>query len=180
MTFSGIYTNSGCIDRNDVLQIKVGENNGIPNNPDLPALIYPGVIAPGSSSDDVISLYAGNRWTKAWVYGVFDFHHYHYAAHEVLTVIRGQGSVQLGGEDGPCKEVTVGDVIILPAGFGHKLVDSGRDFTVVGAYPEGQNDNGFNRAGDDDARSLIAATPTPKCDPIFGAEGPLTSLWRTS
>lgn len=179
MTFRRIHASSGCIDRNEVLQIKVRENNRIPNHPDFPALIYPGVIVPGSSSDDVIAIYARNRWVKAWVYILFDFHHYHYAAHEVLTVISGRGTVQFGGEDGPCNEVHEGDVIILPAGYGHKLVEAENSFTVVGAYPKGQDDIGFNRAGEDTMLASIAATPVPACDPIFGAQGPLTSLWRT-
>lgn len=178
MTFSRIFRSCGGIETRDVVQIKVNMNNGIPNNPHLSALVYPQVLKAGLSSGDVAALYTKNRWVKTWVYSLFDFHHYHYAAHEVLTVISGRGVVQIGGEDGPCKEMNDGDVIILPAGYGHKLLEAEGDFTVVGAYPEGQDDIGFNRAGENTRLSSIAETPLPVCDPIFGSDGPTASLWR--
>lgn len=170
----------GCtrVEFRDIVQIKIQSNNGIPNNPHLPALIYPRVLKPGLASSDIVALYARNHWVKSWVYSLFDFHHYHYAAHEVLTVISGCGVVQIGGEDGPGSEVTEGDVILLPAGYGHKLLDAEGDFTVVGAYPEGQPDIGFNRPGDNTRLTSIAKTPLPACDPIYGAAGPLASFWR--
>ncbi len=178
MTFSRIFRNDREIEARNIVQIKVSMNNGIPNNPHLPVLIYPGVLKTGLSSGDIVSLYARNHWGKAWVYSLFDFHHYHYAAHEVLTVISGCGIVQIGGEDGPSKEVNEGDVIALPAGYGHKLVEAEDNFTVVGAYPVGQPDIGFNRAGESTRLSAIAETPLPACDPVFGLNGPLTNYWR--
>ncbi len=178
MTFSRIFRSCGTIDAADVVQIKINENNGIPNNPHLPALIYPQVLKVAVSSGDIIALYAGNHWGKAWVYGVFDFHHFHYAAHEVLTVIAGQALLQLGGQDGPRQKVREGDVIILPAGFGHKLLEASQGFTVVGAYPEGQEEIGFARAGDETKLSSRQAAWVPASDPIYGADGPLRTLWR--
>ncbi|TQV80941.1 cupin [Denitrobaculum tricleocarpae] len=154
-------------------------NNGIPNNPDLPALIYPQALGGELVSGDIIALYAVNHWDKAWVYGIFDFHHYHYAAHEVLAVIAGQATLQLGGQDGPCHEVREGDVVILPAGFGHRLVEATRGFTVVGAYPEGQEDIGFARPGDGVRLSSREAARVPASDPIYGADGPLGALWHS-
>ncbi|WP_282609234.1 cupin domain-containing protein [Pelagibius sp. Alg239-R121] len=168
------------IELKDVIQISVASNRGIPNHPHLPALIYPKAVLPDTLPYQIKALYARNRWTKAWVYSLFDYHHYHYAAHEVLTVVGGTAMLQLGGELGLCKEVTSGDVVLLPAGFGHKLVDSTPDFSVVGAYPEGQEDIGYNRAGSDaaaEAQILIAATPLPDCDPIYGSGSLLEALW---
>ena len=79
----------------EILSVSVPANNGIPNHPHLPALIYPRAVTAGSSGEQIMQLYARNRWGKSWIYGLFDFHHYHYAAHEVLTVIRGKARVQL-------------------------------------------------------------------------------------
>ncbi len=163
----------------NVVSVSVPANHGIPNNPNLAALIYPCAVAAGSSSEQIMQLYARNRWGRSWVYGVFDFHHFHYAAHEVLTVIRGKARLQLGGADGSCHDVAEGDVIILPAGFGHKLVNSAQGFTVVGGYPRGQEDTGYVRAGEGTATEVerVIATPLPERDPVFGTGGPLGRLW---
>ncbi len=164
----------------DVIQVRCNPVADIPNNPALPALIYPKVVARGTQPRRVTELYEQNGWTRTWVYTLFDFHHYHYAAHEVLTVVAGTGVLQLGGEGGPCHSLSEGDVVILPAGYGHKLLESEKGFTVVGGYPDGQPDSGFNHAGKEaalDATASIAATPLPDCDPIFGSHGPLLSLW---
>ena len=72
-----------------------------------------------------------------------------------------------------------GDVIILPAGFGHKLVNAAQGFTVVGGYPHGQEDTGYARAGEGTSAQIerVAATPLPERDPVFGEAGPLCRLW---
>lgn len=162
----------------DVIQIAVRANNGVPNNPDFPALIYPRALREGCSADAVMQLYALNGWGRAWVYGVFDFHHYHYAAHEVLSVISGRGRLQLGGEEGTCHDVGAGDVVVLPAGFGHRLVGADRLFSVVGAYPEDQEDTGFSSAEEGIAMEVDAARRLPACDPIYGVDGPVREFWR--
>lgn len=165
----------------DVIQIRCCPTAGIPNHPTLPALFYAQAVARGAQGRDVKILYEQNGWTRTWVYTLFDFQHYHYAAHEVLTVITGSGVLELGGDQGPQQPMSEGDVVILPAGYGHKLLEADRGFTVVGGYPAGQDDTGFNHAGDDAARrakASIAATPLPLSDPIFGAQGPLLDLWH--
>jgi uncharacterized protein YjlB len=165
----------------DVVQISEPENNGIPNNPRLPALIYPNALSGRLSADDVMALYERNRWFHVWAYTVFDYHHFHHAVHEVLTVVKGQATLHLGGEQGPKKQVAAGDAIILPAGFGHKRLKSTPDFLVVGGYPEAQDDIQIIRAGEEAARnakSAIEATPLPGSDPIYGSNGPVLRLWR--
>ncbi|HKJ61699.1 MAG TPA: cupin [Hyphomicrobiales bacterium] len=167
----------------DVVQINVPENNGIPNNPRLAALIYPKALTDGFSIEDVMALYEQNRWFHVWAYTVFDYHHFHHAVHEVLTVAKGQATLHLGGEDGPKQRVGAGDTIILPAGFGHKRLESTPDFIVVGGYPEEQDDIQIIRAGEEAARnakSAIKATPIPASDPIYGSGGPVTRIWQMS
>jgi hypothetical protein len=46
--------------------------------------------------------------------------------------------VQFGGEDEVVLEVKAGEVVVIPAGVSHKNIGAGPDFSVVGAYPEGQ------------------------------------------
>lgn len=165
----------------DVVQLSVPENNGIPNNPRLRALIYPNALSGRFSPDDVMALYEQNRWFHVWAYTVFDYHHFHHAVHEVLTVVKGHATLHLGGEQGPKKEVATGDTIILPAGFGHKRLKSTSDFLVVGGYPEGQDDIQVIRASAEAARkakSAIEATPLPRTDPIYGNDGPVLRLWK--
>lgn len=180
MNLDGILGKDCHTTAQDLVRVAVEANNGIPNNPDFPALIYPQVLRSGCSADAVMALYAANRWGRAWVYGVFDFHHYHYAAHEVLTVISGGGRLQLGGEEGSCHDVVSGDVVVLPAGFGHRLVRADRGFAVAGAYPEDQKDTGFSTAGEGIALEAASARGLPACDPIYGANGPLRNLWRVA
>ena len=110
--------------------------------------------------------------------GLFAYHHDHTTAHEVLGIARGRAEVRFGGEGGRTLAVAPGDVVVIPAGVGHCLVEGSRDLLVVGAYAEGRDwdivrDPGAITA----ARERIAAVPLPHADPIDGADGPLTHLW---
>jgi uncharacterized protein YjlB len=134
----------------------------IPNHPRFPVLLYHGVT-------DARALLAGHGWGGSWVNGVFDFHHFHSTSHEVLAVIAGSGTLELGGPQGQPFEVATGDVIVLPAGTGHRRASADGAFAVVGAYPAGQEGYDLLRAADDAARERIAALPRPPHDPVGGA-----------
>lgn len=183
MTQTGANDVPGIMRDEDVVQISVPENNGIPNNPRFAALIYPKALTGPFSTDDVMALYERNQWFHVWAYTVYAYHHFHHAVHEVLTVAKGHATLHLGGEDGPKQQVTAGDTIILPAGFGHKRLESTPDFIVVGGYPEGQDNIQIIRAGEKaarDAKADIEATPLPASDPIYGDGGPVMRLWSKS
>ncbi|MDQ3644157.1 MAG: cupin domain-containing protein, partial [Actinomycetota bacterium] len=62
--------------------------------------------------------FSEHGWGGSWVDGVFGFHHFHSTSHEVLGVIRGQVTLELGGPQGREFEVSTGDVVVLPAGTG--------------------------------------------------------------
>jgi uncharacterized protein YjlB len=66
--------------------------------------------------------------------------------------------------------VTAGDVLVLPAGTGHRRAGSDGAFRVVGAYPRGQEDYDLLREADHAARERIAALGAPPQDPV-GGEG---------
>jgi uncharacterized protein YjlB len=86
--------------------------------------------------------------------------------------VTGHATVEVGGPQGRAFDVSEGDVLVLPAGTGHRRTTSEAGFTVVGAYPAGQEDYDILR-GDDPAetqaaRERIAALPAPPRDPVGG------------
>ena len=142
----------------------------IPNHPSFPVLLYREVNA-----DDVQGLFASRGWSGSWVNGVFDFHHFHSTSHEVLGVLAGEATLELGGPQGRAFDVRAGDVVVLPAGTGHRRAGARNGFTVTGAYPAGQEDYDLLRSADDAARERIRTVPVPEQDPV-GGEG--VAGWR--
>jgi uncharacterized protein YjlB len=146
----------------------------IPNHPSFPVLIYHEVAYRGVDVGDIRAVLAAHGWGGAWTDGVFDFHHFHSTSHEVLAVIAGAATLELGGPQGAAFEVAEGDVLVLPAGTGHRRAAARGGFTVVGAYPAGQEDydllRGESEAEVEAARARIAALPAPPDDPV-GGEG---------
>lgn len=152
----------------------------IPNNR-LPLIVRQGAITPGSSdpAKPFEETFRRNGWTHTWRNGIFEFHHYHSSAHEVLGIASGSASVRFGGEGGEVVGLTAGDVVVIPAGVGHALINQNGDLLVVGAYAEGRD---YDTLRDDpkviaEARKRIAQVPIPDTDPVDGADGPLTKLW---
>jgi uncharacterized protein YjlB len=152
----------------------------IPNHPSFAVLVYRDVgPAARGDVDGVRALFAAHGWRGAWVDGVFDFHHFHSTSHEVLAVVAGTATLELGGPQGEAFDVAAGDVLVLPAGTGHRRAAAAGGFTVVGAYPAGQEDYDLLRGEDpaevEAARERIAALAAPPDDPV-GGEG--VAGWR--
>ncbi len=117
--------------------------------------------------------FAANNWTNSWRNGIYDFHHYHSTSHEVLGVYSGAALVHLGGEQGEKVNIEAGDIIIIPAGVGHKNL-GGSNLGIVGAYPDGRSWD-INKGLDGErpaADKNIAALPIPEADPLSGKEMP--------
>ncbi|WP_340024919.1 cupin domain-containing protein [Paenibacillus sp. FSL K6-1096] len=150
----------------------------LPNNPELPALLYKGVLNEHPEATEQI--FNNNGWLNSWVNGVFPYHHYHSNAHEVLGVVSGSASLQLGGDAGRTVRVSAGDVVVLPAGTAHKKLTASPDFRIAGAYPGGMDYNTRQAIRDDFAAALpeIREVPLPEQDPVFGKDGPLLNLWK--
>jgi uncharacterized protein YjlB len=152
-----------------------------PNNSHLPLLIYRRYfdIMDEDGSRMIRDTFEANSWTQSWINGIYDYHHYHSTAHEVLGVAKGKAVVNFGGISGVIKDIGPGDVIVIPAGVAHKCLSHSEDFKCVGAYPVGQNYNiltggpGERPAADEQ----IARVPDPETDPLLGASGPLLSHW---
>ena len=154
------------------------DDGKIPNNPTLPVILYKNSVKTPESSME--SLFNKNQWLNSWTNGVFDYHHYHSNSHEVLGIVKGRATLMLGGENGQEIHVQSGDVIVLPAGTGHKRLNASPDFSVVGAYPNGMDYN--TRYGKESERpeviEEIKRVPIPKTDPLTGKEGPLLKEWQ--
>lgn len=154
----------------------LNDKGDIPNNPDLPVIVYQGVFDDNLNME---SQFQQHNWTGTWTGDVHDYHHYHTNTHEVLGVKSGNATVLVGGDGGERLDLNAGDVIVLPAGTGHKKIDSSQDFEVVGAYPNGstpdlkQKDPG-KRA---QALSQIRSVEVPETDPVYGESGPLLEKW---
>lgn len=165
----------------EVQEYSFVDDGRIPNNEGLPLLVYPGALEEaGRSGSRCKELLAENGWRGAWTNGVFPYHHYHSNAHEVLCVVSGSASLDFGGPEGETVEVSAGDVVVIPAGVGHRNAGSGRSFTVIGAYPRGQESYDL-KTGEEGERpevlENIRSVPLPEADPLFGEGGPLPERW---
>jgi uncharacterized protein YjlB len=165
--------------------IRLADDGLVPNNPKWPLVVYRSPVRLVDSLDPAAifeELFARNGWGGSWRNGIYDYVHYHPRTHEVLGIARGRARVQFGGRKGRKIELKAGDVAILPAGTGHQRLFGSKDLLVVGAYPpSGQYDEfGASKAEHDRAVAAIAEVKPPAADPVYGRNGPLNRLWRTS
>lgn len=155
----------------------------MPNHPTLPMLVYQAVFQPDAAdpASTAEAFFSANGWVGTWRNGIFNYHHYHSTAHEALAICRGTAQVRFGGEQGVTLAVQAGDLVVLPAGTGHKRLHASNDLVVVGAYPPGQPV--------DLLRGVVAERPQavtniqhvslPTTDPIYGQTGPLIEHWHS-
>jgi uncharacterized protein YjlB len=155
-------------------RIYLKKGSDVPNNPLLPVLLFRHVIDPRASkkAETFEKKFKDNGWLGAWRDKIFDYLHFHSNAHEALGIAKGSAEIELGGEDGKTVTLRAGDMIILPAGTGHRRLNASSDLLVVGAYPEGQADYDIQTSG-----KKTPHVELPKADPFFGPRGPLMRLW---
>jgi uncharacterized protein YjlB len=118
--------------------------------------------------------------TPQWRYTMYSTAHFHSTTHEVLVVSQGKAKLCFGGEqnDGRVEqEVGKGDVIVVPAGVGHRLLEdlSGADgFEMVGSYPKSKEwDMCYGKAGEEKKVEGISKLGWFQRDPVYGDEGPV-------
>lgn len=156
-------------------------DDGIVPNNRLPLVVYRGALGDGGDrGGQCEGLFNRNGWPNPWRNGIYDHHHYHSTAHEVLGIAAGSARVRVGGENGQSVELRAGDVVVIPAGVAHKREAASADLLVIGAYPKGQRPDICRAAAGehDEAVAAIAAVPLPTADPVTGAAAPLLEMWR--
>jgi uncharacterized protein YjlB len=167
----------------DVQAFRFEDDGKTPNNPRLPLVVYRGAVNLAGVPDPAAPFeraFGKHGWSDGWRNGIYPFLHFHTATHEVLGIARGRATVEFGGAKGQVLTVEAGDVVILPAGTGHRRIEASGDLLVVGAYPRNASFD-QKRPGQVDhkkAVSAIAEVPLPEMDPVHGHEGPLMTLWE--
>ncbi|KIR69792.1 cupin domain-containing protein [Cryptococcus deuterogattii CA1014] len=111
-------------------------------------------------------------------------HHYHSNTHELLVVVSGAGTLCFGGpKDEENKgrieiDVGKGDVMLVPSGVAHAMIDDKGGFSMVGSYPVGAK-NWDMCTGQDgektDAWETVKGVKWFEKDPIYGDDGPATN-----
>jgi uncharacterized protein YjlB len=158
------------------------DDGSIPNNPNLPLLIYRGVIDLAGTPDPetvIEKTFARGGWGEMWRNGIFPYVHYHSRTHEALGIARGRVQVRFGGAQGQVLDLAAGDVAVLPAGTGHQCLWAAPQLCVIGAYPEGGKYDlcRGSKAEHAGAIAAIPKVPTPDSDPVYGKHVPLPRLW---
>lgn len=143
-----------------------------------PLMIYHGAFDASSTELEELLKEVGEV-APQWVYSMYPQTHFHSTTHEVLGVVSGRARLCFGGEENPGRfEPTVrrGDIIIVPAGVGHRLLEDlhqQEDFQMVGAYPHGnQWDMCYGRPNEKAKLQRIRDVPWFRQDPLYGADGP--------
>jgi uncharacterized protein YjlB len=159
----------------DIEEYRFEDDGSIPNSR-IPVLVYRGAHPLGADlADRLEAIFERNDWSRGWRDGIYDYHHFHSTAHEVLGIARGEARIRLGGEHGRTVAVKAGDVMVLPAGTGHR-----NEGSSSGAYAGGRSWDICRGEPTQREQKLrnIRAVPLPTADPLHGAVGPLTQRWR--
>ena len=165
-----------------VSQHQIPANNLTPNTSiqKKPLLIYHSAFEPSQASAPTIESHLTSVGVvePQWRFSMFPVDHFHSNTHEVLCVCNGKAMLCFGGEGNEERvesEVEKGDVMIVPAGVGHKLLEdlSGGGFEMVGSYPPGEPWNlCYGTEEEREKVDSISGLQWFDKDPIYGDEGP--------
>ncbi|KAJ9663012.1 hypothetical protein H2198_001004 [Neophaeococcomyces mojaviensis] len=151
---------------------------GYPNTSiqNKPLLIYHGAFQNPSASKIESQLNAVGIVSPAWRYTMYSQSHFHSTTHEVLSIASGSAKCCFGHEDNPHRVepvLSAGDVVVVPAGVSHRLLEDYGEFQMVGSYPIGKDwDMCYGKAGEEDKVKGIASLGWFQKDPVYGEKGP--------
>ncbi|KAF2136114.1 uncharacterized protein K452DRAFT_292697 [Aplosporella prunicola CBS 121167] len=143
-----------------------------------PLLIYHTAFSTNTSASAIEAHLASTGVvTPQWRYSMYTTTHFHSTTHEVLCISSGKALLCFGGEhnEGRVEPVVQkGDVVVVPAGVGHRLLeDREGGFEMVGSYPKGCNwDMCYGNEGEEDKVKGIGGLGWFERDPVYGDQGP--------
>lgn len=158
---------------------KLIPNTSIQNKP---LLIYHSAFPSSTSASSIQShLKSVGEVTPQWTYTMYSTTHFHSTTHELLVVSHGSAKLCFGGEENEGRvepTVTKGDVMVVPAGVGHRLLeDLEGGFQMVGAYPgKGDWDMCYGKQGEEEKVKGIEKLGWFKRDPVYGEKGPVMEV----
>lgn len=151
----------------------------MPNSP-LPVVIYRQVISlrGEEAAKWMEETFLRNAWSNSWRNGIYSYHHFHSNTHEVLGIYSGQVLTQMGGINGEKIPLRAGDLIIIPAGVGHKNIES-KNLGVVGAYPQGLEPDLLkpSKSNHTAVKLAVSRVTKPRMDPLLGVTGGINESW---
>jgi uncharacterized protein YjlB len=162
------------VSRHHIPAYKLIPNTSLQNKP---LLIYHSAFSSASASSIESHLKAVGVIDPQWRYTMYQQTHFHSTCHEVLSIANGKARLCFGHEDNKDRVETVvekGDVIIVPAGTGHRLLeDISGGFEMVGSYPKGKHwDMCYGKKGEEEKVEGINKLGWFERDPVYGKEGP--------
>ena len=141
----------------------------------FPLLVHRNVI-PNGGADALKKRFQDNGWSNNWDYpGVYEYAHFHSTTHECLGCAQGwmEFILSVGRSGWTNVRISVGDVIVMPAGVSHQMIAQSDDIHMCGGYPEGRDWDDIQEAflSDEDykrACKRIMMLPIPSADPATG------------
>ncbi|KAF9878807.1 hypothetical protein CkaCkLH20_03707 [Colletotrichum karsti] len=153
-------------------------NTSIQNKP---LMIYHAAFPSASASAIESHLSSVGVVEPQWRYTMYSTSHFHSTTHELLCISNGRAKLCFGGEENEGRVeplVEKGDVIVVPAGVSHRLmqdVDGG--FEMVGSYPKGHNwDMCYGKKGEERKVQSISKVDWFTKDPVYGSSGPVLDV----
>src|SRR5262245_58802004 len=114
------------------------DDGTLPNNSKLPFVLYRNAIdRTGTPNTETVieGMFLEHCWGDVGRNGIYPYMHHPSMIHEVMGLARGRARVLFGGAQGRVFDLTLGVVVVLPAGTGHQSVWTSPDLVVIGAYP---------------------------------------------
>ena len=159
----------------------IPRHGGIPNTSiqHLPLLIYYRCFPPAATAHTMrMQLQIAGAVLPHRPNAMDTTTYFHDDSYGVLAVCDGKARLCFGGEENPDRVEPVleeGDVVIIPAGVGYRLLDELEPpFRVIAAFPPGATQSCYlGTESELDRTGNVAQSPCLIRDPIYGPRGPL-------